>query len=61
MLIGHDAQMMDVPHVVLLFFICSNLVSWNARKQATVSHSSTKAEYVSGKCNCKNYLGLDYF
>ena len=26
-------------------FVASNLVSWNARKQATVSRSSTEAEY----------------
>jgi hypothetical protein len=47
MLIGQDAQMMDVPPVVSLFFICYNLVSWNAHKQSNVSHSSTEAEYKS--------------
>ena len=31
----------------LLVFLGSNLVLWSSKKQSTVSHSSTKAEYYA--------------
>jgi hypothetical protein len=37
--------MIEGPQEVLLCVLGSNLILWSARKRATVSRSSTKAEY----------------
>jgi hypothetical protein len=43
---GWLAQLMTGdPQAGLLFFLGSNLISWSARKKATVSRSSTEARY----------------
>ena len=44
---GQDVQMIGNPQEVFAVFLGSNLVSWQAKKQATVSRSSTEAEYKS--------------
>jgi hypothetical protein len=37
--------MTEDQQVAMLFFYGPNIISWSARKQATVSRSSTEAEY----------------
>ncbi|KAJ4793674.1 hypothetical protein LUZ62_044920 [Rhynchospora pubera] len=41
-------------------FLGGNLVSWSAKKQATVSRSSTEAEYRSLALTCAEILWLQY-
>jgi hypothetical protein len=41
-------------------FLGNNLVSWSAKKQPTVSRSSTKAEYRSLALTCAELLWLQY-
>ena len=41
-------------------FLGSNIISWSAKKQATVSRSSTEAEYRSLAITCAELLWLCY-
>jgi histone deacetylase 1/2 len=41
-------------------FLANNLVSWSAKKQPTVSRSSTEAEYRSLALTCAELLWLQY-
>jgi hypothetical protein len=47
MLIGLVALLIEGLLEVLLCFLGPNLISWNAREQAKMSSSSTKAKYKS--------------
>lgn len=44
-LIGQDVPMTGDRLVVFAVFLGSNLISWCAKKQATVSQSSTEVEH----------------
>jgi TorA maturation chaperone TorD len=45
MQIGLSVLMIENPLEALQYFFGSNLVSWCARKQPTISRSSTKPKY----------------
>ncbi|GAB2290901.1 hypothetical protein Dimus_038129 [Dionaea muscipula] len=60
MLIGQDVLILGAPLWVIVCYFGSNLVSWSAKKQATVALSSTEAEYKALTHAAMDLLWISY-